>query len=96
MADRCARRGGVVRGRAGPRRSTQWLGSADDTTVTALAETSVTGDAGGLFERIEVDSKAMRKLKDDQTLLLVCEVGQTIDATGTFDVQAGMRYLFGS
>ncbi len=65
-------------------------------TVTALAETSVTGDAGGLFERIEVDSKAMRKLKDDQTLLLVCEVGQTIDATGTFDVQAGMRYLFGS
>ncbi len=36
MANRFATRGVVVRGR-GPRRSTQWLGSAKDTGLTVLA-----------------------------------------------------------
>jgi len=30
-------RSGVIRGRAGPKRSTQWLGSADDTATVNLA-----------------------------------------------------------
>ena len=37
MGDRLVRRGGVIRGRVGPRRSTQWLGSTDRTAVVALA-----------------------------------------------------------
>ncbi len=36
MADRFVRRSGVSRGRLAPRRSTQWIGSADDTALTTL------------------------------------------------------------
>ncbi len=44
MADRFVRRGGVIRGRTGPRRSTQWLGSADRTSTTALGGNAVLMD----------------------------------------------------
>ena len=44
MADRFVRRGGVIRGRTGPRRSTQWIGSADKTSPTAIPANGVRMD----------------------------------------------------
>ncbi len=44
MANRFAARSGVARGRVLPRRSTQWLGSSDETAVTTLAANGKTLD----------------------------------------------------
>ena len=44
MAGRLVTRQGVVRGRVAPQRSTQWLGSADDTSPTGLASNAAVMD----------------------------------------------------
>ncbi len=64
--------------------------------LSSLAESAVTGDSSALWARVEIDSKAMRKVKPNQNIVLVAQVGQVVDATGTFDVMAGQRRLMGS
>ena len=52
--------------------------------------------AGGEgFARIEVSSKAMRKMKPKQTLVLLSEYSD-LSGTPAVDVQAGLRFLFGT
>ncbi len=62
--------------------------------MSSLAESAVQSD--GLFHRLTVDSKAMRKVKDTQSLMLVVEVADSLDQGGTFDVIGGFRVLLGT
>ncbi len=62
--------------------------------LSSLAEAAVQSDA--LFARVEIDSKAMRKVKPQQTLAFLAEVLLTEDQTGTLDVLYGVRILGGS
>ncbi len=60
-------------------------------SISSGAEAGVVGDS--LFDRLPVDSKAMRKVKPSQSLVFVVEVASSQDATGTFDVMYGLRIL---
>ncbi len=57
-----------------------------------------TSDAGewGQQQRLVIDSKAMRKMKKTEVLVLVGEVCASVDATATFDVDVGARVLVGT
>ncbi len=48
-----------------------------------------------LFVRIPVDSKAMRKIKEDEDVALVFEVCESTDATGSYIIHGGFRILTG-
>jgi len=65
-------------------------------SVTSLAEAAIAGEGPGMIHRIEVDSKAMRKVKPNQSIALVAEVCSTSDMGGTVDILAGARVLFGT
>ena len=67
-----------------------WYSSA---VISSLAEGAIQSDA--LFTRIDMDSKAMRKVKPDDVMVLVLEVCTSIDQTGTFDFMYSMRQLVG-
>ena len=59
---------------------------------------SITGtqvDEPSQSRYIEVDSKAMRKVKPAQTLVLVSD-SVLLSGSPTYDVTAGIRFLFGS
>ena len=60
-------------------------------SVSSLAESAIFGDAA--FDRVIVDTKAMRKVKSSQSLIFVAEVASSQDATGTFDYMYGLRIL---
>ncbi len=45
---------------------------------------------------IQVDSKAMRKVKATESLTFVVEVADSVDQTGTFDFAAAFRVLLAS
>ena len=68
-----------------------WYGFA---TMSSLAETAVQPDA--LFTRVVIDSKAMRKVKPTEHLVLVLEVCDGVDQNGSFDYLGGCRSLFAS
>ncbi len=61
--------------------------------VSAGAEAAV--NQNSLFDVVEVDSKAMRRCKADESLIFVAEVCDTVDMGGTVDVQYGIRVLVG-
>ena len=61
-------------------------------SVSSLAEAAVQPDA--LFTRVEVDSKAMRKVKPTEQLVLVVESVISVDQAGTWDMMAAFRVLF--
>ncbi len=60
-------------------------------TMTSLAEAAVATD--GIFHRITVDSKGMRKLKPTEGVAFVVEVAAVLNVTGTFDVIGAFRTL---
>ncbi len=61
---------------------------------SSLGEAAIQPDA--LFDRQEVDSKAMRKVKADESLVFVSEICTSLDVTGSVDVMLGVRQLTGS
>ncbi len=63
-----------------------WLSSGAEAAV----------NQNSLFHRLEIDSKAMRKMKESQTVAAVIEVCDVVDQGGTFDVMLGARALFGA
>ncbi len=63
----------------------------DYTAITTGAEVGIVHDF--LVARKEIDSKAMRKVKATDTMVLVNEVCASVDATGTFDSMFGVRVL---
>ncbi len=68
-----------------------WYGYA---AVSSLNEAAIQPDA--LSAILEVDTKAMRKVKPGQSVMLVGQVCSSQDQGGSFDVQAGLRFLLGS
>ncbi len=75
-----------------PEAEWSWYGYA---TISSLAETAVVAGSN-LWARLEVDSKAMRKVKANEQLVMVCEVGTVLDQGGSFDFIAGIRTLVAS
>ncbi len=68
-----------------------WTGSL---FVSSGAEAAVVSD--GLFDRIDVDTRAMRRVKGAQDSLIFAiqtPAVTTVDATGTVDVIYGLRVL---
>ncbi len=63
-------------------------------SVSSGAFSSEQPQAG--FMRIEIDGKAMRRLKSNETLALLGAVCTVVDATGTWDLLFGARILCGS
>ena len=62
--------------------------------LDAISATSADGQSVGLNVRVEVDSKAMRRLQTDHAVVLMAEL-----ATGqmtTITVNGGIRFLLGS
>jgi len=68
-----------------------WLGSA---WLSSGAEAAVVTDLYG--QRLEIDSKAMRKFGVDETIVFIVEVAESVDQTGSFDVQYYFRVLVGN
>ena len=62
--------------------------------LSSLAESAVQPQA--LWQRLEIDSKAMRRLKPNDAIILVAEVASAVDQAGTFDFQYGFRCLKGT
>ncbi len=68
-----------------------WVGML---IVSSGAEGAVVSD--GLFNWADIDSKAMRKVKEETTVTAVAEVIDSVDATGTMDLVIGYQQLIGS
>ena len=64
-------------------------------TVTSLAEAGVV-EGDGLFARVMIDSKAMRKVKASEHVVFVAEVANSVDAGGSLDLIGGIRLLLGT
>ncbi len=62
--------------------------------VTTLSEAAIAPD--GMFHRVVIDSKAMRKMKPNESLAVVFEVCDTTDQGGTVDLSYGLRVLVGT
>jgi len=65
-----------------------WLICDSFSTGAAITDQAIT-------DLLEVDSKAMRKVKEDEQMALVFEVCESIDVGGTLQLQAGFRVLTG-
>ncbi len=63
-------------------------------SISSLAEPAVVTDA--LFDRAIIDSKAMRRFKQNEVVVLVAEVADGLDQGGTWDMMYGYRVLFGT
>jgi len=63
-------------------------------SATSGAEAAVFTD--GLVDRLEIDSKAMRKVRIGETFAFVAEVADTADMGGTVDIMYGARELVGT
>ncbi len=61
--------------------------------VSTLQEAAVVPDAA--FSRLSVDSKAMRKVKEDEVIILAFEICESVDQGGHLSVLAGLRALAG-
>ncbi len=59
--------------------------------MSSGAEAAV--NENSLFDRKEIDSKAMRRVKVSETLVFVASVCDSADMGGTFDLQYGLRIL---
>ena len=68
-----------------------WFGFA---AISSLAETAVQPQQ--LAARLTIDSKAMRKMKPQESLFLVGQVCAASDQGGTFDTMFGVRVLTGA
>jgi len=64
-------------------------------TVSSVAE-SGTVPSSALYDRLVIDSKAMRKVKSNQQIVLTGAVGASVDQTGTWDLLFGIRVLIAS
>ncbi len=60
--------------------------------LSSGADAAIQPDAA--FQRVTVDSKAMRKFKATESLAVVVEVGNSLDQGGSFDWGYGFRVLF--
>ena len=60
-------------------------------SLSSLAEAAVQPQA--LFDRGEVASKAMRRMKSSEELIIVAEVCESLDQAGTWDFLYGLRVL---
>ena len=63
------------------------FGTSFDSAVTAGSSLRGT--------RLEVNSKAMRKLKETEVMVLAFEVCESVDLGGSFQLDAGLRVLTG-
>ena len=70
----------------------QWIWH-DYVQLTSGAE--VAANDTGLIDRVVIDSKAMRKMKGDETLAFMAQVADSVDGGGTVDMMYGVRFLFG-
>ncbi len=61
--------------------------------VTSGSEAAVNNN--GLIARLEIDSKAMRRVKTNDNMVLVAEVAAELDQGGNFDLLYGYRLLVG-
>ncbi len=61
--------------------------------VSSGQEGSVVAD--GLFDRLTVDSKAMRKFKPDENFVIMAQVAVSNDQGGHATMFGGFRFLFG-
>ena len=68
-----------------------WMG---DVWLSSHAEAAISDTFLG--QRLVIDSKAMRKIKPDEVQIIVGEVAESVDQTGTFDWQYHMRVLDGN
>ncbi len=59
--------------------------------VSSGAEAAVVDDM--LFARGQIDSKAMRRVKPDESIIFVAEIAETNDQGGTVDIMYGVRAL---
>jgi len=67
-----------------------WHGHA---WCTSLSEAGVS--TNGMYHRVEIDSKAMRKMKSSEQLVFVAEIADAVDQGGQTDLQYGFRLLTG-
>ncbi len=66
----------------------------DFVEVSSGAEAAIINE--GLFDRIPIESKAMRRFKPSEVLVFVAEVLDVTDQAGTIDIQYAYRVLLGS
>ncbi len=62
-------------------------------TVTSGQEAAIVNE--GLIDRLEIDSKAMRRVKPGMSLALVAAVAFSVDQAGSVDFMYGARVLVG-
>ena len=62
------------------------IGASDVTTNPGAAEG---------VDRLVIDTKAMRKVRDNESLVFVQSVGSSNDQAGTYNLLAGLRVLTG-
>ncbi len=63
-------------------------------TVTSNEEAAATTDY--LTQRLEIDSKAMRKVRDDEGIVFMAEVAESADMGGSVNLMYGTRILLGA
>ncbi len=63
-------------------------------TLSSGAGASAAEDAG--YDRLTLDSKAMRRVKAGEQLIFLADCAASLDQAGTADVMYGIRVLFGS
>ncbi len=68
-----------------------WTGQ---TVVSSGEETAV--NENSLFDRVEVDSKAMRKVKSGEVYVFVSEIAQSQDQGGSVNIIGAIRMLSGN
>jgi len=66
----------------------------DYLTVSSGSEAAVISEF--LVDRVTLDSKAMRKVRDDQTLVLMAEISESADMGGTVNLMYACRILTGA
>jgi len=62
-------------------------------SLSVLAEVAISDQA--MFQRQEIDSKAMRKVRPGEVLAFMAEIADVSDNAGTIDLMYGTRILFG-
>ena len=62
-------------------------------TVSSGAEAAINDNS--LFDRLEIDSKAMRKVKEDETFVFMAQIADSLDQGGSVDLMYATRVLFG-
>ncbi len=63
----------------------------DHLSMSSGAEAAVVTDA--YFDRIQIDNKAMRRLKPNENIAFMAEVCATADMGGSLDLMYGLRVL---